>query len=156
MPFVYTDTPATPGNLTTNAAAGTATETFFAKPGTRNIALLSVNVQGKASAATSISGLVFRLYKWGTASTGGTTITPAPADPGVQVAKHTAASRSVAGLTRTNGPIFGCGKAGPGGYVAPTIDAPLTAEGGAAGSLNMEDVGAEASLLFEFSASVQE
>lgn len=156
MPFIYTDTPATPGNLTTNATPNTATETFFVKPGTRTVSLLGVSIMGKSAAATSITGLIFRLYKWATASTAGTGLSIVSPDPGVQTAKHTAASRSTVGTTRTNGPVFGCGKAGPGGYVPVAGDAAFVAEGGAAGSINMEDAAGEASLNFEFSLSVGE
>lgn len=156
MPFIYTDTPATPGNIATNATPNTATETFFAKPGTRTIQLVGINVQGKATAATTITGLIFRLYKWGTSSTAGTTITPSAPDPGVQAAKHTAASRPTVGTTRTNGPVFGCGKAGPGGYVPPADDASFIVEGSGAQSVNMEDAAGEASQNFEFSFHIKE
>lgn len=119
MPMVYTITPASPGNLTTNATPATETDAFFVKAGTRNVALQSVYVIGKGAGLTAISGIAFRVAKFATASTAGTAITPVPKDPGTQAAKCTSASRPTAGATRSNQVVFGCGAAGPGGWVAP-------------------------------------
>ena len=121
MPMVYNISLATQANVATNATPNTENETFFVKAGVRNAALQAMYVLGKGAGLTAISGIVFRIVKWGTASTAGTGITPAPRDPGMQAAKQTAASAPTLGTTRTNfGPVFGCGAAGPGGWVAPT------------------------------------
>ncbi len=102
MPFIYTVALATPGNLTTNGSANTETETFFVKAGSgRNVGVQKVDVQGKGAGLTAISGIAFRLNKWSTASTAGTSVTPAPRDPGMQAAKATAATRPTSGSTRT-------------------------------------------------------
>lgn len=156
MPLVYSLSLATPGNLTTNATPATETDAFFVKAGVRNVGLQAVYVQGKGAGLTAISGISFRLCKFGTASTAGTAMTPAPKDAGYQAAKATAASRPTAGTTRTNHHVFGCGAAGPGGYVAPNVDSPLTLEGGGALSIDMFDVSGTASLPYEFSAEVYE
>ena len=156
MPMVYTVTPATPANLTTSATPATETDAFFVKAGTRNVALQSVYVIGKGAGLTAISGIAFRLAKFATASTAGTAITPTPKDPGMQAAKSTAASRPTAGTTRTNHVVFGCGAAGPGGWVAPNPDSVIPLEGSAAGSIDMFDVSGTASLSYEFSAEVVE
>lgn len=156
MPLVYTLSLATPGNLTTNATPNTETDAFFIKAGVRNCGLQAIYVQGKGAQLTSISGISFRTCKLATASTAGTSMTPVPKDAGFQAAKQTAASRPTIGTTRTNGPIFGCGAAGPGGYVAPNIDSPLTLEGGGAFSIDMLDVSGTASLAYEFSCESYE
>lgn len=157
MPMVYSLSLATAGNLTTNGTANTETETFFLKPGsTRNAALQSIYVIGKGAGLTSISGISFRLIAWGTASTAGTTITPRPKDPGYQAAVATSASRPTSGTTRTNRVIFGCGAAGPGGWVAPNPDSLELLAAGNAGSLSLMDVSGTISLNFEFSAEFQE
>jgi len=157
--MVYTLSLATAGNLTTNGTANTETETLFIKPGTRTCWLQSMLVQGKGAGLSLISGIIFRVIKWGTASTAGTAITPSPKDPGYQAAKHTAASRPTSGTTRTNRMTFGCGAAGPGGFVAgygaPT-DSMETAEGGAANSISVMDASGTISLAFEVSAEVIE
>lgn len=156
MPLVYTLSLATAGNLTTNATPNTETDAFFVKAGVRNVGLQAVYVQGKGAGLTAISGIGFRLIKLTTASTAGTGMTPSPKDAGFQAAKHTAASRPTIGTTRVNHHVFGCGAAGPGGYVAPNVDSPLTLEGGGALSIDMLDVSGTASLAYEFSAETFE
>jgi hypothetical protein len=156
MPMVYEISLATPGVLTTSGTTNTEVDAWFIKAGVRNVYLTSVRVQGKANAATTISGISFRVMRLTTASTGGTGITPAPRDLGMQASKATSASRPAIGSTRTNHVIFGCGKAGPGGWVAETPDHKLVLEGGGAFSIDMVDVATEISLTYEFSASFEE
>ncbi len=155
MPMVYEVSLATAGVLTTGTS-NTETDAWFIKAGVRNAYLTSVRVQGKANAATTISGISFRVIKLATASTAGTAITPAPRDPGMQASKATSASRPTIGATRTQHVIFGCGKAGPGGWVAETPDHKIVMEGGGAFSTDMIDVSTEAALTYEFSASFEE
>lgn len=158
MPFVYGFSPATPGNLTTNGTPNTATETFFIKPGTTRTALLqAVYVQGKAAALTSISGIIFRVKKWTTASTAGTSFTPQPKDSSTPAAACTAASRPTAGSGGGTVQLaFGCGAAGPGGWVAPNPDSCVILAAGNAGSISCDDASGTASLNFEFSGELQE
>jgi hypothetical protein len=122
----------------------------------RNVSLQSVYAIGKGAGLTALSGIAFRIIKWGTASTAGTAITPGPKDPGMQAAKATAASRPTSGSTRTNRVVFGCGAAGPGQWVAPNQDSLIVAEAGSAFSISMLDISGTASLTFEFSAEIQE
>jgi hypothetical protein len=154
--MVYTLALATEANIATNATPNTETEVFFVKPGVRNAALQAVYVIGKGAGLTAISGIVFRLIRWGTAATAGTGITPTPKDPGMQAAKQTAASAPTAGTTRLNKVLFGCGAAGPGGWVAPNPDSMEMLEGGGAQSLDLLSASGTASLNFEFSAETQE
>lgn len=156
MPMVYTLSLATAGNLTTSGTPATETDAFFVKAGVRNVALQAVYVIGKGAGLTAISGISFRLVKFTTASTVGTAMTPSPKDPGMQAAKHTAASRPTAGTTRVNHIVFGCGAAGPGGWVAPNPDSVLLLEGGGGLSIDMFDVSGTASLAYEFSAETVE
>jgi len=56
MPYVYTDSLATAGNLTTNGTANTETETLFLKPGsTRSVYLAAVQLGGKGAAVTQLA-----------------------------------------------------------------------------------------------------
>jgi len=152
-PMVYNLAVATEADVRTNATPATENETFFIKAGVRNVALQAMYVLGKGAGLTAISGIVHRIIKWGTASTAGTTITPAPRDPGMQAAKHTAASAPTAGTSRTNsGPVFGCGAAGPGGWVAPNPDSVIVLEGSSAASIDGLNASGTASLKFEWSA----
>lgn len=154
--MVYSLSLATAGNLTTNATPNTETDAFFVKAGVRNVSLQSVYVIGKGAGLTAITGLSFRLIKFTTASTAGTGITPTPKDPGGQASKCTAASRPTAGATRVNRVVFGCGAAGPGGWVAPNPDSVELLEGGGALSIDMMDSAGLASMAYEFSAEVVE
>ncbi len=157
MAMVYSIAPATAGNLTTSATPGTEVETFFLKPGaTRAASFSAMSVIGKGAGLTAISGLVFRLGKWATASTAGTAMTPSPRDVGMQAATATAASRPTAGSTRTQLHLFGCGAAGPGGWMARDADDMVLLNAAGALSLFCADACGTASMLFEFSATFQE
>lgn len=156
MPMVYTCSLATAGNLTTNGSANTETDAFFLKAGVRSAALQSIYVIGKGAGLTAISGISFRVIKFTTASTAGTGMTPTPKDPGMQAAKATSASRPTAGATRVNRIVFGCGAAGPGGWVSPNPDSLELLEGGGALSIDMMDSSGTVSLNYEFSFEFQE
>jgi hypothetical protein len=152
MPMVYTLALATEANVATNGTPNTENETFFMKAGVRNAALQAMYVIGKGAGLTAISGIVHRIIKWATASTAGVSITPTPKDPGMQAAKQTAASAPTLGTTRTNHVLFGCGAAGPGGWVAPNPDSVILLEGGGAFSVDALNASGTASLNFEWSA----
>ena len=156
MPMVYTISLATAGNTTTNGSASTENETFFVKAGTRNVALQAMYVVGMGAGLTAISGITHRIIKWGTASTAGTAITPAPKDPGMQAAKATSASAPTSGTTRTNLLVFGCGAAGPGGWVAPNPDSVFLLEGSGAFSIDAMNISGTVSLPFGWSAEIVE
>ena len=156
MPFVYDLSLATPGNLTTNATPNTETDALFVKAGARDVYWQSMSVIGKSAAATTLSGISFRLVKWGTASTSGTGITPTAKDPGAQSAKATSASRPTIGSTRTNRLVFGCGVTGPGGFVARDQQSMVMLEAAGAPSMDVLDVSGTASLPYEFSAEIVE
>lgn len=156
MPMVYTLSLATAGNTTTNGSASTENETFFVKAGVRNCALQAMYVIGMGAGLTAISGITHRIIKWATASTAGTSITPAPKDPGMQAAKATSASAPTAGTTRTNLLVFGSGAAGPGGWVAPNADSVFLLEGGGALSIDGTNISGTVSLPFGWSAEIVE
>lgn len=151
MPMVYSSSLATAGNLATNATPNTETDAFFLKAGVRNAALQACYLMGKGAGLTAISGIIMRIIKFTTASTGGTGITPTPKDPGMQAAKATAASAPTAGATRVNRITFGCGAAGPGGWVAPNPDSVELLEGGGALSIDGMSASGTASLNYELS-----
>ena len=154
--MVYRSSLATAGNLTTNATPNTETEAFFLKAGVRNAAFAAISMLGKGAGLTQLSGIVMRIIKWATASTGGTAITPAPVDPGMQAAKATAASRPTSGSTRTNGLITGCSGTNLGGWTKPNADAGIVLEGSSAFSVSGMDASGTASLNYEFSFDHEE
>jgi len=155
MPFVYTDQLTTAGNLTTNGTANTETEALFLKPGaTRSIYLAAVALAGKAAAVTQLSALVLRFIKWGTASTGGTTLTMVAKDAGQQAATATSGSAPTSGTTRTQGgPIVACGASspGPGWNSGGNLDSMFSLAAGNAGSISAMSSGAAVSMPYEVS-----
>lgn len=157
MPMVYGLSLATAGNTATNGSANTESTVYFVKAGTRNVALQSMYIVGKGAGLTAISGIVIRVAKFATAGTGGTGITPTPKDPGMQAAKCTSASAHTIGTgTRTNHLAFGCGAAGPGGWVAPNPDSLIVLEGSATNGIDVVSASGTVSLNFEWSAEVVE
>lgn len=158
MPFVYTDSLATAGNLTTNASANTETETFFLKPGsTRSTYLQLLKVMGKGAAATTLSAVELRCGKWGTASTAGTGLALIAKDASMPSVVSTGASRSTAGTTRTNaGPIISCGITGNDLWRDYDPDNMVSVAAGNAGSIFVADVGSSASMAFSFEAEHRE
>src|SRR5262249_25812652 len=147
---------ATPGNVSTNATPNTENNTWSAKPGARNLCLQAIYIIGKGAGLTAISGISLRIVNWGTASTGGTALTPKPKDPGMQAATATVVSAATNGTTRTNHLIIGCGAAGPGGWVAPNPDSLIVAQGSGTNSTDCLNVSGTASLNFEWSGEFQE
>lgn len=157
MPMVYGISLATAGNLATNGSANTESNTCSMKPGVRNVALQSLYVLGKGAGLTAISGIVFRVVSFVTASTAGTGITAAPKDPGMQAAKATVvSSATTAGSARTNHLCFGCGAAGPGGWVAPNPDSLIVQQGSGIGSTDVLNASGTVSLNYEFSGEIVE
>lgn len=159
MPFVYDISLATAGNTTTNSSAGTENNTFTIKTGAANCALQSMYVLGKGAGLTAISGIVHRIVHWGTASTSGTSITPTPKDSrlqGVLAAKAVVTSAATNGSTRTNKVIFGCGAAGPGGWVAPNPDSLESMIASGSDSLDALNASGTVSLAFEWSGEIVE
>jgi hypothetical protein len=157
MPLIYTSSLATPGVSTTSGTTNTETDAIYLKPAAavpaRNVALFSATVQGGANALTTISGIRFRIMRATTASTAGTATTPAPADSGMAAATAVASTGGTISSTgRTNHVIFGCGAAGPGGWIAPNVDAAITVVSAATQpSVDLLAVATNVSLTYEFS-----
>lgn len=156
MPMIYTDSLATAGNSATSGTPNTEVDTIYFKAGARSAALQAMYVIGKGAGLTAISGISFRLVKFATASTVGTAAAITAKDPGMQAATHTAFTGGTVGTTRTNFVIFGCGAAGPGGWVAPNPDSLHVLQGSATNSMDVLNVSGTASLNYEFSCEVAE
>lgn len=156
MPLIFTSSLGTPGVSTCSGTPNTETGAISLKTASqgRNIYFQAAYVIGRASALTSISGIVFRVITGTTASTSGTSTTPSPKD----VIGYTAATAvAVTGQTitstgRKNHVIFGCGAAGPGGWVAPNPDSLIViTPNTTAPSVDLLAASATASLTYEFS-----
>jgi hypothetical protein len=157
--FVYTASLATPGVSTCSATPLTETGAISYKPPVvlpaRTGSLQAVYVIGRGAQLTSISGIVFRIIRCTTASTSGTGTTPNPKDKDAPACTITAVTgQTISSTGRTNHVIFGCGAAGPGGWVAPNPDSsveivPVVTT---APSVDVVAASGTASLLYEFSA----
>jgi hypothetical protein len=157
--FVYDISLATPGVVTTSGTPNTEVATFSMKAGAANCSLQSMYASGRASAATSISGIIHRICHFATASTSGTAITPTPKDSRLQgavSAKATVVSGQTLGSTRTNKVIFGHGAAGPGGWVSPNPDSLESLIASGTDSIDAVNASATASLTFEWSGEIIE
>lgn len=146
MPMIYSVDPG--GALSLSAGADQENTAASVKPGARNVALQAVSVCGGADNGGGtrpiglpfLVGVVFRVIRYGTASTAASTITPQPRDPGMQAATQVALnpfSSITPGSTRTNHMVFGCSGDGPGGWVAPTWNSVLLSEGGSGESIDV-------------------
>ncbi len=144
-------------NQATNATGNTeSTHYRYLTGATRGCTINYISAVGKASAATTISGISFRIKRWTTTtSTGGTALTPSPRDQQAQAAITGVSSDATAITAGTGGPayqgFFGCGKAGPGGWWQQTPDNGifLPAGGGVPGNADVVSASAEVSLNFE-------
>jgi hypothetical protein len=109
-----------------------------------------MSVIGKASQLTSISGICIRLMMVTTASTGGSAAVASPKKVGGLAATQTPLyNQTISSTGRTNHGSFGCGAAGPGGWVCPNEDSMPELAGSSAGSIDTICVSGTASLTFE-------
>jgi len=162
MPMCYTSSLATPGNSACSGTPNTETSAIYLKPASavpaRNIMLQAAYLIGKGAGLTAISGIVGRIIRCTTASTSGTATTPSPKDAGMQASTATAATGGTTSSTgRTNHVVFGCGAAGPGGWVAPNPDSMIYVTSAATQpSVELVVASGTASLNYEFSVEHQE
>jgi len=163
LPLIYTASLATPGTSACSATPNTETGAISLKPPVtlpaNPIYFQAAYVVGRGGGLTAISGIVFRVIRVTTASTGGTSTTPNPKDTGFAAATTTAVTgQTISSTGRTNHVIFGCGAAGPGGWVAPNPDSMIVqpAVVTTAPSVDLVAASATASLTYEFSVEFQE
>jgi hypothetical protein len=157
MPYFYSFSPATRGSLT-GGAANTEFDAIQLKVGaSKNVHLQSVYVIGKGAGLTAISGNSFCIISLTTPGAAGTAITPAPKIVGGTAAIATMSSSPTLGSTgRINKIVFGCGAAGPGGWVNPNQDSAEEQEGGAGTSHDIVQLSGTANLPFEISGEIWE
>ncbi len=157
MPYYFSCSLATRGPLT-GGAANTEYDAFQLRvSASKNVNIQSFYVTGKGAGLTAISGISFCLISLTTPGAAGTAITPTPKITGGAAAIATASSAPTLGSTgRLNRIVFGCGAAGPGGWVAPNQDSCEQQIGGAGTSMDLVALSGTASLLFEFSSEIWE
>jgi hypothetical protein len=167
MPFVFdVSSKSVADSYSTSGTTNTEIDAAFIKAGsTRSVSVIAARVFGRGSGLTSLNGLGFRLKFWtATASSGGTAITPSPADSRASLASVATAAAGAgggtgavtSGTTGIYGVSFGCGASGPGGWTAPNPDAGLVLDGGATKSIDLISVATALSMTYEFSLDIQE
>lgn len=159
MPFVYgvDGAPATP--YATHATPNTEDPTLVLRQATRGVDLQAILVHGRAAAYTALTGIGYRVRRWTTAGSGGTAVTPAPRRVGTTASTTAADKVSAITAGTVSGAYqlgFGCGAAGPGGWVAPNMDSTIHIEGGGADELDINSVSGVASMLHHVSAEIIE
>lgn len=166
MPMVYSYAPLV--DLVTSATPSTELDQMFVKPGTRNLTLQAIYLQGKGAGLTAISGITLHPKKYtstASSATGNTALTGRPRDPGFQAAKGSGAYMGTVSTTLANpgtgGPTdlglqVGCGAAGPGGWVAPNPDSTHVLEGSATMSFDFFSYSGTASMKYEITVETQE
>lgn len=167
MPFVYGLALATAGVTTCSTTAESVTADIEAAVAGYNVGLQRVDVIGKANAGTTISGIVHRIitvttFQAHSGGTGAAGITPAGRGTNPPTAKAVVESwttgPAVTGTGRVNQALFGCGKAGPGGWVAQSPDSVIYVPGTGAPfpAIDLLNQCSESALTFEWSAEILE
>lgn len=160
MPCYYSVVPG--ATQTTNGTGGTENDAFFVKPGaTREVYVCGVFPAGKANAATTISGITYRLKKWtSTASSAGTSITPSPKNTGFRASIHTAAYSATTLTSGTGGPTLlmslGSGTSTPGPWFTDNLDRAYDIDAAATQSIDIFNSSPAASQVFEVSVDTAE
>jgi hypothetical protein len=159
VPFIYgvEQAPATP--YATHATPNTEDPTIVLRQTTRGVDLQAIFVLGRAAAATTITGIGYKVRRWTTVGTGGTTVTPAPRRIGTTASTVAVDKASAITAGTVSGAYqlgFGCGKAGPGGWVARDADSAIHLEAGSADELDINSVAGEASLLHSVGCEIAE
>lgn len=160
MPFAYTVAGLAAGaSYATHATPSTEDPTLVLRQAVRGFDLTAIYVNGRAAAATTITGISYLVRRWTTAGSGGTAVTPNPKRIGT-TASTTAADKATAVTAGTvSGAIqvaCGCGKAGPGGWTARDADHKVHVEGTSADELDINSLCGEASVAHYVSAEIEE
>lgn len=159
MPFLYGVVPTVATYLTTSGTPNTELPNMALRQATRGFDLQALYACGRGSQLTSISGIAFRVRRWTTAGSGGTSITPQPRRIGTTASTTAVSSESAITAGTVSGAYqlaFGCGAAGPGGWVAPNPDSAVHVEGGSSDELDVNSMSSTASLNLELSAEIAE
>lgn len=160
MPFVYGFAKDTEAAYATHATPNTDDPTIVLRQTTRNVELQALYCLGRGAALTAITGIGYRVRRWTTVGTGGTAIANvAPRRIGttaltVIVDKISAITPgTISGAVQV---AFGCGAAGPGGWVARDEDSKITMEAGSADELDINSVAGVTAMLHQLSGEIAE
>lgn len=157
MPFVYSiDSGVT---YTSHATPSTEDPTIVIRQATRGVDLQGIYVLGRGAGLTAISGIGYRVRRWTTAGTGGTSVTPSPRRIGTTASTTAVDKQSAITAGTVSGAYqvsFGCGAAGPGGWVARDADSAIHLEAGSSDELDINSISGTASLSHQVSCEIAE
>lgn len=159
MPFVYHVAQAGTSSFTSSGTPNTETCVMTLRAGSGRMSFLhELYLMGRGAGLTAISGILAKVRYHTTASTSGTSITPAARNAGAPAAKATAAASPSIGSGGAGIVLaISCGAAGPGGWVAPNPDSALDAgEAGSGDSLDISTQSGTASLVHDVSFAFYE
>ena len=128
------------------ASANVEDPTLALRQTTRGVDVSGAYCNGRANAATTISGISYIARRWTTVGSGGTAVTPNPKRIGTTALTVCADKASAITQGTVSGVIqfsMGCGKAGPGGWVARDKDYYVHLEAGSADELSINALSAE-------------
>lgn len=146
-------------SYTTSGSVNTEDPTMVFRGGARNFDLVAMFAQGRAAAATTISGISYLLRRWTTAGSGGTSVNVAPTRIGTTAVTAVVDKASAITPGTVSGVIVGamsCGKAGPGGWVARDQDDVVTVEAGSSDELDLNSSCGEATQSHYVTARIAE
>lgn len=159
MPFVYGVAPTVATFLTTSGTANTELPGLAFRQATRGVSIQALYVIGRGAGLTAISGIAFRSRRWTTAGSGGTAVTPAPRYVGTTASTTCVSGESAITAGTVSGAYqltFGCGAAGPGGWVAPNLDSAIHIEGGSSDEIDVNSQSGTVSLNYDISGEIVE
>lgn len=157
--FAYSVVPTVATFLTTSGAANTELPNMAIRQATRGVWVTAFWVGGRGSALTTISGIEWRVRRWTTAGSGGTSITPAPRSIGTSASTTAVSSESAITAGTVSGAYqvsFSCGAAGPGGWTARDLDYAMQLEAGSSDEFDLNSLSTTTSLNVQVSAEIQE
>ena len=159
LPFAYSLVPTVATFLTTSGSANTELPNMAIRQATRGVDVTAIWAAGRGSALTTISGIAFRVRRWTTAGSGGTSITPQPRRIGTTASTTATSSETAITAGTVSGAYqvaFGCGAAGPGGWTARDGDYAMHLEGGSSDEFDINSISTTTSLNIELSAEIAE
>ena len=163
MPFCYGIVPTVATFLSTSGTANSEMPNLVIRQGGttagRNVDVTMITVGGRANAATSISGIEWRVRRWTTSGSGGTAVTPQPRRIGTTASTSAASSETTITAGSVSGAyvlVLNCGAGGPGYWMARNQDAVLTLEGDGRDEFDINSITTPTSLPVTCGAEIEE
>jgi hypothetical protein len=155
--YGYDGAPATP--YATHGTPNTEDPTLVLRQVLRGFDLMSILVHGRGAALTALTGIGYRVRRWTTVGSGGTTVVGSPRRVGTTASTtgHDKVSAITPGTVSGAYQLgIGCGASGPGGWVAQNEDARIHVEGGGSDELNINSVAGVTAMLHHVSVELGE